>query len=170
MAYQLSLVIECQSYPSRKTAVILFSLRFAWNGRSYFPKGLGPNVNQKERLEFELVYFEVKYQHVSHYTNDISPHFILHQNDTILDGKSTLLLVENSIQNSIIPTYREISTNTSQCTNNIFASLNKKSDSKFKVFPDPSHIVTDCFKRNWTYVQIDYQWKKSLDKQTLALV
>ena len=42
-----------------------------------FPKGISPKVNVLARLGFELVYYDVVVQYVSHYTKRIPPYFIL---------------------------------------------------------------------------------------------
>ena len=64
---------QCQSYPCRRTEVILFN---PWVGRQRFhtfSKGICQKVNVKARLEFELIYYNVKVQPVSHY-NTWTPH------------------------------------------------------------------------------------------------
>ena len=45
-------------------------------GRGYiFLKGICPKVNVIARLEFELAFFDVAFEHVNHYTTGTSPVF-----------------------------------------------------------------------------------------------
>ena len=59
-----------------------------------------------------------------------STHFLLHQNDAVLDSKLILLWIENSIWNKIIPIKHEMNTKSSLRSNYIITSLKKHINSK----------------------------------------
>ena len=68
MVYQPFCVVYCQSHSWR--IVVLFKpITGQMEERVHtFPKGMSPNVNLIVRLEFELAYYVVAVQHMSHYT------------------------------------------------------------------------------------------------------
>ena len=69
MAYIHSWIIWCQIHLFRKTVVILFNPCWGDKVRGHtFPRVICPKVNIIARLEFELVYYELTVQYISHYT------------------------------------------------------------------------------------------------------
>ena len=71
MEYQPSWVIQCQSYPCRRTVVVQFNTQQGADGRVYiFPKGISLKVNRIARLEIELAYYDDAVQVVSYYAKE----------------------------------------------------------------------------------------------------
>ena len=69
MAYQPSWVIKCQSKHWRETEVVLLKLSLGDKGDHTLLKGSRSKVNVIVRPEFELAYFDIAVQHVSHNTS-----------------------------------------------------------------------------------------------------
>ena len=65
---------QCQSYCCGRTAVILFNQDLGGGQRvNTFPKNICSKVNARVRLGFELVYYDVAAQHISHNTRETPP-------------------------------------------------------------------------------------------------
>ena len=72
MAYQPSWVIWCQSYPSRRTVVVLFNPKLRDKGVHTFSKGISPKVKVIEGLDFKLAYYNVAVEHINYSTKGTS--------------------------------------------------------------------------------------------------
>ena len=72
--YQLLRVTWCQSHPCRKTVVKQFNPLLMYKTVHAFLKSINLKANVIVRLEFELTYYHVTVQHVSHNAMRIFPY------------------------------------------------------------------------------------------------
>ena len=76
MTYQLSWVINCQSHPSKRIAVMLFNPLLWGLGGSYFPNGICPKVKVIAGQDFKLAYYHSAVHRFNHDTTRKAPQIV----------------------------------------------------------------------------------------------